>query len=202
MPKVGMEPLRRDALIRATIAEVGATGSLDVTVQAIARRAGMSAALAHHYFGSKEAMFIAAMRRILDEFGGAARARYRLADGPRGRVSAIIDACFGPEQFETATIVAWLTFYVQAHKSRNAARLLSIYGRRLDANLVHALRALAPAPAARRIAKGTAAMIDGLYIRAALEAHTPDRVQAVDLVEEYVTLCLAREPVRPQEGAR
>ena len=65
MPKVGMEPIRRDALVKATIAEIGAAQSLDVTVGQIARRAGMSSALAHHYFGGKDQIFLAAMRYIL-----------------------------------------------------------------------------------------------------------------------------------------
>jgi TetR/AcrR family transcriptional repressor of bet genes len=52
MPKLGMEPIRRAALVSATISEIGRAGSLDVTVSQIARRAGMSSALAHHYFGS------------------------------------------------------------------------------------------------------------------------------------------------------
>ena len=56
MPRVGMEPIRREALVKATIAEIGQAGSLDVTVAQIARRAGMSSALAHHYFGGKEDM--------------------------------------------------------------------------------------------------------------------------------------------------
>ena len=62
MPKTGMEPIRKSALLQATIAEIGARGSLDVTVGQIARRAGMSSALAHHYFGGKVQIFIAAMR--------------------------------------------------------------------------------------------------------------------------------------------
>ncbi|MDG1319155.1 MAG: TetR family transcriptional regulator, partial [Paracoccaceae bacterium] len=51
MPKVGMEPIRRAALVKATIAEIGEAGTLDVTVSQIAKRAGMSSGLAHHYFG-------------------------------------------------------------------------------------------------------------------------------------------------------
>ena len=47
MPKVGMEPIRRSALVKATIAEIGEAQSLDVTVSQIAKRAGMSSALAH-----------------------------------------------------------------------------------------------------------------------------------------------------------
>ena len=41
MPKLGMEPISKAALVKATIAEIGAVGSLDVTVAQIARRAGM-----------------------------------------------------------------------------------------------------------------------------------------------------------------
>ena len=64
MPKVGMEPIRRAALIKATITEIGKAGSLDITVSQIAKQAGMSSALAHHYFGSKDEIFLAAMRHV------------------------------------------------------------------------------------------------------------------------------------------
>jgi TetR/AcrR family transcriptional repressor of bet genes len=46
-----MEELRRKDLISAAIQTIGERGSLDVTVAQIARKAGVSAALAHHYFG-------------------------------------------------------------------------------------------------------------------------------------------------------
>lgn len=65
MPKLGMEPIRKAALVKATILEIGRLRSLDVTVTQIAKRAGMSSALAHHYFGSKDEIFLAAMRHIL-----------------------------------------------------------------------------------------------------------------------------------------
>ena len=64
MPKVGMEPIRRSALVAAAIEEIGRAGSLDVTVSQIARKAGMSSALAHHYFGSKDQIFLSAMRSV------------------------------------------------------------------------------------------------------------------------------------------
>ena len=69
MPKLGMEPIRRRALIAAAIEQIHATGSLDVTVGQIAKRAGVSSALAHHYFGGKEDLIIAAMRHLLRELG-------------------------------------------------------------------------------------------------------------------------------------
>ena len=69
MPKLGMEALRRRELIEAAIAAIGECGSLDVTMSQIAGRAGVSPALAHHYFGAKEELLQATMRHILAELG-------------------------------------------------------------------------------------------------------------------------------------
>jgi TetR/AcrR family transcriptional regulator, transcriptional repressor of bet genes len=175
MPKTGMEPIRREALVQATIAEIGAFGSLDVTVGQIARRAGMSSALAHHYFGGKDQIFLAAMRRILSDFGAEAR-RELAAAKPGQRAAAIVRACFAPSCFTAATISAWMTFYVMAQKNPEALRLWRIYQCRLRANLTHALRPLVAEPATA--AKTLSALIDGLYIRAALNA--PDTPQAAE----------------------
>ncbi|TIT75882.1 MAG: TetR family transcriptional regulator, partial [Mesorhizobium sp.] len=73
MPKIGMEPLRRRALIDATISAIGERGSLDVTMSEIAGRAGVSSALAHHYFGAKDELLFATMRHILAELNADTR---------------------------------------------------------------------------------------------------------------------------------
>lgn len=168
MPKLGMEPLRRDALVRATIHEIGAKGSLDVTVSQIAARAGVSSGLAHHYFGSKEQIFLAAMRHILGEYGHAVRAKLRCAKTPQDRLRAILAASFAPENFSPQTISAWLNFYVQAQTLPMARRLLTIYHRRLASNLRHALRPVCGAAATQEAAL-LAALIDGIYIRSAFD---------------------------------
>ncbi len=193
MPKLGMEPIRRAALIDAAIAEIGRTGSLDVTVRQIADRAGVSSALAHHYFGGKDRIFLAAMRRILKDFGEAARGRMRAARTPLGRVDAILEASFGPDQFEPAVVAAWLVFYVQAQNSPEAARLLRVYVRRLDSNLRHALRQTVSEERAGRIARGIAAMIDGFYIRQALQDAPPDRDETLAVMRAFLGAALREE---------
>ena len=167
MPKQGMEPVRRDALVKATIAEIGAAGSLDVTVSQIARRAGMSSALAHHYFGGKDDIFLAAMRRILSDFGAEVRRELSAAPNDQ-RPQAIIRACFAPSCFAPEVISAWMTFYSQAQTNKEALRLLTLYQKRLRSNLSHALRGRTANP--RQAADLLAALIDGLYIRVALTA--------------------------------
>jgi TetR/AcrR family transcriptional repressor of bet genes len=185
MPKMGMEPIRREALVKATIAEIGRAGSLDVTVSQIARRAGMSSALAHHYFGSKEQIFLAAMRHVLTLYGAEVRGALSAATDARSRVHAIVRASFGTGSFRREAVGAWLNFYVLAQTNPEARRLLGIYQRRLQANLVHALRPLVGGRAAD-VARGTGAMIDGVYIREALKGEAPDGTAASALVLSYV----------------
>lgn len=185
MPKIGMEPIRRAALVDATIAEIGRKGSLDVTVSQIARRAGMSSALAHHYFGTKEQIFLAAMRHILSVYGAEVRGALTAAEDPRGRVKGIIRASFSTTNFRREVVGAWLNFYVLAQTSGEAARLLALYQRRMRSNLVHALRPLAGARALE-IAEGIGAMIDGVYIREALRDRMPDGAAAAATVIRFL----------------
>ncbi|PRZ45719.1 choline-binding transcriptional repressor BetI [Tritonibacter scottomollicae] len=166
MPKVGMEPKRRAALVSAVIDEIGETRSLDVTVAQIARRAGMSSGLAHHYFGSKEQMLIAAMRHILSEFSTKVRAELRDASTPRDRLEGVIRANFAPHVFDPRKTSAWLSFYALAQSKPDAAHLMQVYQRRLRSNLLFDLRKLSPQ--ADDIADTLAALIDGVYLRAAL----------------------------------
>lgn len=166
MPKLGMEPLRRAALVDATILEIGQAGTLDITVARIAKRAGMSSALAYHYFGGKDDIFAAAMRQILKDLQAETSKRLRAAATPADRPRAIIDACFTPEMFDPVHVNAWMMFYVQSRTSPKARRLLTIYHSRLRSNLRAALRPLSPR--AESAAHTLAALIDGIYLHQAL----------------------------------
>ncbi len=194
MPKTGMEPLRRKALIDATISAIGARGSLDVTMSDIAGRAGVSSALAHHYFGAKDELLQATMRHILAELGADTRAALRAAGAdPRRRVAAVIAVNFSESQFRPSTIAAWLAFYVEAQRAPELRRLLRIYARRLHSNLRSALGGLLPPRDAELAAEGIAALIDGLYIRRALMDGTPNADSAVALVEDYLATTLTQK---------
>ncbi|MEZ5912297.1 MAG: transcriptional regulator BetI [Paracoccaceae bacterium] len=189
MPKLGMEPIRKAALVKATIAEIGQAGTLDVTVSQIARRAGMSTALAHHYFGGKEQIFLAAMRHVLSIFGAEVRGALAVSEGPKARAEAIIRASFTAGNFRHDVISAWLNFYVLALTSPEAARLLRVYQRRLDSNLRHELRQLAP-DAVDELTEGIAALIDGVYLRHALGSDGPTPARAVAPVLRFFRLAL------------
>ena len=193
MPKLGMEPIRRAALVKATIDEIGAVGNLDVTVSNIAKRAGMSSALAHHYFGGKEQIFLAAMRHTLAVYATEIRDELGRAKGRRARIEAIVRASFGWSNFQPAVIAAWLNFYVLAQTSPEAHRLLSIYQRRLHSNLLFDLRPLI-GRRAEAAAVRIAGMIDGLYLRQALAKAGPDDATAEQQVFALLQMELEGTP--------
>ncbi|WP_168774867.1 choline-binding transcriptional repressor BetI [Stagnihabitans tardus] len=201
-----MQPIRKEALVKATIAEIGRTGSLDVTVSQIAKRAGMSSALAHHYFGSKEELFLAAMRHVLTIYGAEVRGALHLAKTPLTRVEAVLRASFSAANFRREAIGAWLNFWVLAQSVPEARRLLAVYQRRLRSNLLAGLRPLC-GERAEAVADGLGALIDGLYLREVLKSGAPDGAAAVAMALEYLAAELGKEgapapshPPTPQES--
>jgi TetR/AcrR family transcriptional repressor of bet genes len=191
MPKVGMEPVRRKALVDATLRAVGDHGSLAVTMSEIARHAGVSPALAHHYFGSKEQLVIETIRSLLRQLRTDAVAALGAAETPRDRLSAIIRVNFQAHQFAPETVAAWLAFYTEAQRSEAVRRLLVVYARRLNSNLLSSLKQLCPVGTAGEIADGAAAMIDGLYLRQGLRSAPVSIESSIALTESYVQAQLA-----------
>ncbi|WP_136636160.1 transcriptional regulator BetI [Pseudooceanicola onchidii] len=172
---------RKQQLVEATIHEIGATGTLNVTVGQIAKRAGVSSALAFHYFGDKERLFLAAMRYVLTIYGAEVRGALAAADSHTDRLRGVIRASFSPSNFRADTVAAWLNFYVLAQTSDEARRLLSVYHRRLQSNLTADLRPLVHdrAPA---IAERLGGLIDGIYLRFAVNPHDMTGQNAADHV--------------------
>ena len=182
MPRIGVESTRRRELIIAALEAIGESGSLNVSVKEIAKNAGMSSALAFHYFGGKNEIVSETMRFLLGELTSNMRQSLAGKTAPLERLEAIVEASFSASQFKRKTIVAWLVFYVHAYSSISAARLLNIYTKRLESNLVHAYRQLLPNyDEAKRAAEASAAMIDGAFIRHALRKNGPDRYEAIEI---------------------
>ena len=193
MPKLGMEPIRRAALVKATIDEIGAVGNLDVTVSNIAKRAGMSSALAHHYFGGKDQIFLAAMRHTLALYAAEVRAALKGAKGHQQRLEAVIRAGFTSSNFQPEVIAAWLNFYVLAQTSTDAHHLLRVYQKRLHSNLMHDLRPMIGSGADDAAAR-IAGLIDGLYLRQGLARNVAKQSDATHHVLSLLKIELQGRP--------
>lgn len=174
MPKLGMGPIRRKQLVEAAIAVIHEVGFANATVVRIAKRAGVSSGIVHHYFTDKDDLLFTTMRALLTELRRDAVARQSTARGPRERVLAVIDASFGDGQFDEKVFSAWLALYGNARQSERLQRILALYHRRLRSNLLFDLCLLMPRQRALNLAEGIAAMIDGLWLRYALVGRPGD----------------------------
>lgn len=196
MPKVGMEPIRRQQLIKATQAAIDEVGLADATVARIARHAGVSAGIISHYFGGKDGLLEATMRQILTDLGDAvATRRHALRDdNARAQLCAIIEGNFDQSQVTDPVTKTWLAFWASSmHKSR-LRRLQRVNDRRLYSNLCAQFRRLMPRDEASQAARTLASVIDGLWLRGALTPEGLDAQAALASAKTTLDQLLATPP--------
>jgi TetR/AcrR family transcriptional repressor of bet genes len=185
MPKVGMEEIRRRQLIDATIASIHEIGFAESSLSRISAKAGVSTGIVHHYFRDKADLLEATLRHLADRLLNSVIQRLEQATSPVERLLAVVDGNIGPDQFTPQGVSAWLAFWAQVPKNDRLARVQHIIISRLHDNLVHALKLMGRRDA-NDIARVTAALIDGLWLRAALSANGPDSRDARRLVLDYL----------------
>ena len=163
-----LEDFRRVQLIEVTIDSLAEVGYVSSTLAQIASRADVSPGLVAHYFDDKDGLLEAAFRTLSRRLFEQVDARMRQAHTPRGRIQAIIDINLGPQEFTQRTGSAWLAFWGQVPHVEGLKRVQNAYQKRMVSNLRYALVRLLPVTEARSLAATIAAMIDGVWLRAAL----------------------------------
>src|SRR5215831_16846700 len=186
-PRDEAEDARRVQLVEVTIDSLADVGYVGTTLAEIAGRADVSPGLVAHYFGDKDGLLEAAFRTLARAVAVKMRERLELARSPRARVQAVIDANLGPENFDRRTGTAWLAFWGQVLHFEGLKRVQTAYQRRMLSNLRYDLRRMIPGEAARSLAAMIAAMIDGVWLRAALsEWREADSESARALLTAFV----------------
>ena len=187
LPRDEGEEARRTQLVEVTIDSLAEVGYVGTTLAEIARRAGVSPGLVAHYFGDKEGLLEAAFRTLARPLAARVRARLALAHSPRGRVQAVIDTNLAPEEFDKRSGTAWLAFWGQVLHVEGLKRVQTAYQKRMLSNLRSDLRQMIPVAEARTLAAMIAAMIDGVWLRAALsEWQEADSESARALLTAFV----------------
>lgn len=170
MPKVGMQPIRQRQLIDATLATINEVGLHAATVAQIAKRAGLSSGIVSHYFGDKNGLLEATMRDITSKLRHAILDKLHSLDSTEteARLAAIVDANFDKTQVHPAVAKAWLDFWVSSLHHPTLHRLQRVSNRRLQSTIVTEFCRLLPRDQAKLAGFGLTALIDGLWLRAAL----------------------------------
>ncbi len=186
---------RRRQLIETTLDTLAECGFVGTTLARIAARADISPALLVHHFGDKDRLLEAAFRSLAARLSVGVATRLRAAATARARVQAVIDANLAPEEFTPRVGAVWLAFWGQVVHAPRLRRVQAVYQRRMLSNLRHALRAVMPAAEARHLAAMIAALIDGVWLRAALsEWREADSEGARAMVAALVDRSFSQEP--------
>jgi TetR/AcrR family transcriptional repressor of bet genes len=193
MPKLGMQPIRRRQLIDATLDAINEVGMHDATIAQIARRAGVSTGIISHYFKDKNGLLEATMRDITGQLRDAVLNRlHALPDGSAGAPQAIVGGNFDETQISSAAMKAWLAFWASSMHQPMLYRLQQVSSRLLS-NLVYEFRRELPREQAQEAGYGLAALIDGLWLRAALSGKPLDKTLAQSLTSHFISQHLPTE---------
>lgn len=203
MPKTGMREIRRAQLIDATLESISEAGISGTTLATVAQRANISTGIVSHYFGGKDDLLEATMRRILRDLWEATMRRHLAAKlDPRARLRAIVAANFDVSQVNTPVMKTWLAFWAESMHQPTLRRLQRVNTRRLYSNLCAEFDKVLPRAASRRAATGLAAMIDGLWLRGTLTGEPFDTKAALRVANEYIDLMLeTRTKARSSQSA-
>ncbi|MFA0088101.1 transcriptional regulator BetI [Vibrio sp. 10N.286.49.C2] len=177
MPKVGMPEIRRPQLVEATMAVIDEVGLSGASVALISRKAGVSAGIINHYFGGKHGLLEETMRSVLRQLSATSIKHLRAVEGQdvTARVKAIVAANFDGYQVESKVTKTWLAFWAQSMHDKDLYRLQRVNERRLLSHLRRELKQVLPEAQAKFVAQGIAALIDGIWLRGALN---PDGICA------------------------
>jgi len=112
MPKVGMQPIRRQQLIDATLEAINELGLAEASISQIAKRAGVSTGIISHYFKDKHGLIFATMQYLLAQLETAvAQALSQTEASPKARLMAIVRGlkhefckCLDEKQAEDAAL--------------------------------------------------------------------------------------------------
>lgn len=187
MPKVGYEPIRRQQLIDATLNSVAELGLKATTINTISKRAGLSSGIISHYFGSKNGLIEATVRYLLTSLKSSLISKIDASVSQQQRLMLIVEANFSVVQKQAHVTKTWLSFWAESMHDEQLHRLQAVNAKRLYSNLLYSFKALLPHEQALQAATLSAAMIDGLWLRAVLTKANEDEFSDAELLaKNYV----------------
>jgi TetR/AcrR family transcriptional repressor of bet genes len=188
MPKTGMPDIRKPQLVDATMSVIDRVGLHAASIALISKEAGLSSGIINHYFGGKHGLLEATMREILRQHGQTIQNLLESipADAHRARINAIISGNFEGYQAESKVMKVWLAFWSYAMHDTQLSRLQRVNEKRLLSHLKIELKALLPFEQVMPVALGIASLIDGLWLRGALNPQGINADKARHIINDYL----------------
>lgn len=195
MRKKDIPNVRKQQLITATLKVIEEKGLHQTTIGHIAKVANMSVGIVSHYFGDKDNLMKAVMQSVLEDLKDAVRKKIQATSDKtaRGSLIAIIEGNFDSSQINPAAMKVWLNFWASSIYSEELRQLQKINDHRLYSNLTWYLKQIIPIHKARVVARGLAAIIDGLWLRGSLASSQHFNTQeAMEIAIDFLDTQLAK----------
>jgi TetR/AcrR family transcriptional regulator, transcriptional repressor of bet genes len=184
--------LRRRELRSAAFDVLQTEGMAGATLEKVAAHTGSSKGIVLHYFRNKQELFEHAMREANARLRDAVIDRLKLARTPRERIVAIIEANFDARFFKPSICHAWLSLCAEVPREPQLARIQTVIHARMRSNLLSALRHLAPVEQRDQIVLTITTLIDGLWLRLALNSEGVTSETALQTLSSYLDAILPK----------
>lgn len=146
MPKLGMEPIRREQICRAAATVIAREGFAGTTLRKVADEAGVSTGMLNHYFANRQDLLTQTLVFVSERTQGLSREAMEGLPPGWDRLRALLDAALPGDVSLNEGWRVWINAYGEAV---HLAELRHTIEARLQAwypVLDHALEGLAPPP--------------------------------------------------------
>ncbi len=152
-PKVGMGPMRRAQIVRATVRCLARDGYARLTMKRVAREAGVSQGILHYYFRDKRAILVATLESVVADLDRRVAAAQRKGAGDSdARLAALVGVCVDTAARRRELWAVFIEFWGEMlHDRRLAAINAAQYAR---------MRALVGALVAQGVREGRFRRVD------------------------------------------
>lgn len=199
MARADIKELRRVQLIEATIDSIAKRGFAETTLANVADGAKLSRGIVNFYFKSKDALLVATLRHMTEEYEAFWTAAVRKA-GPTAAAAldAMIDADFDPAIMNRKKVTVWYAFWGEARWRPDFLRLCSQLSQSYFEQTTTLCRRIIEEGGYRErdaatIARGLNAMIDGLWLEILINPKSIDRNAAKRTCRAFLAQVFPRE---------
>lgn len=186
MALTSVADIRRQEISAAALRVLASEGASAMTIERISREIQASKGIVLHYFRTKNELQKSVLNVVFKRISFDLRQRLPPLTRSVERLSSRIEHAFSDDLYTAEHAFAWLSMLAQAPHDPQMARFRHVIGQRLRRSLRYDLRPLVGATEARPIADSLAALIDGLWLRRALEPHTISPAQAEALAKTHL----------------
>jgi len=198
-PKVGVAPLRREQIVRATIRCLARDGYSGLTLKTVAREARVSQGILHYYFADKRAILVAALAAVMADLDRrVVAAQARGPREPRARLRALLTACLVMAAEAREFWVVFVEFWGEMMHDRRLREINAALYRRMRRQIGALVAQGVEAGTFRRVdvvqaAAVVLALVDGVSLQLTFDPKAFGVATAVRFCEDALMRYLEKE---------